>query len=124
MIHATKARTRWASLALALAALLAVPSVHAQDNWIAPDKALHLAMGTGIAGAGTFVFDDARVGFALGCSAGVAKELYDRRRPDIHTFSWKDLAVTCLGAGMGAAGMRWMLTRQAGVTTLSFVQGF
>lgn len=124
MIHATKARTRWASLALVLAASLAVPSAHAQDKWIAPDKFLHLAMGTAIAGGSTFVFDDARIGFALGCSAGVAKEIYDRRHPAIHTFSMKDLAVTCLGAGMGSAGMRWMLARQAGVTTLSFAQEF
>lgn len=112
------------SAALVLALLACSVQAQAQDKWVAPDKFLHLAMGTGIAGAGTFVFDDARAGFALGCAAGAAKEIYDRNHPDIHTFSWKDLTVTCLGAGVGAAGMRWMLTRQAGVTMVSYSRSF
>ena len=36
----------------------------------------------------------------------------------------KDLAVACLGAGLGATGMRWMLSRQGGVTTISYSVGF
>lgn len=109
-----------------LLALLASAHSQAQtqDKWLAPDKFLHLAAGIGIAGAGTFVFSDARVGFALGCGAGALKELYDKQHPDIHTASWKDLAATCLGAGLGATGMRWMLTRQGTVTMLSYAREF
>ena len=107
-----------------LALTLLATSAQAQDKWIARDKFAHLVVGTAIGGAGTFVFDDARVGFALGCGVGVLKELNDKRHPDINTASWKDAAVTCLGAGLGAGGMRWMLTRQAGVTTVSYAVGF
>ena len=109
----------------ALAAVLATPpAALPQDKWIAPDKFAHLVAGTAIAGAGTFVLDDARLGFALGCGVGALKELNDRRHPDINTSSWKDFAVTCLGAGIGAGGMRWMLSRQAGVTTVLWRREF
>ena len=108
---------------LALALLCAGPA-QAQDKWIAPDKFAHLVVGTAIGGAGTFLLDDARAGFALGCGVGVLKEVYDYQHRDIHTSSWKDAAVTCLGAGLGAGGMRWMLTRQAGVTTVSYAVRF
>ena len=109
---------------LALTLLCGSAHSQTQDKWIAPDKFKHLAAGTAIAGAGTFILDDARAGFALGCGVGILKEVYDKRHPDIHTASWKDAAVTCLGAGIGATGMRWMLTRQAGVTTVSYSMGF
>ena len=109
---------------LAMALLCGSANAQTKDKWFAPDKLAHFVVGTAIGGAGTFIYDDARVGFALGCGVGVLKELNDRRHPDIHTASWKDAAVTCLGAGLGAGGMRWMLTRQAGVTTVSYAVGF
>lgn len=137
MSFATKTGTQFARrrvapwfAALALAALLfaalspLAAQAQTQDRWVAPDKFLHLVAGTAIAGAGTFVFDDARAGFALGCGAGALKEIYDAQHRDIHTPSWKDFAVACLGAGMGAAGMRWMLARQAGVTTVTLALEF
>ena len=109
---------------LVLTLICSTSQAQTKDKWIAPDKFEHLLAGTSIAGAGTFIFDDARVGFALGCGAGALKELYDRQHPDIHTSSWKDFAVTCVGAGLGAGGMRWMLNRQNGVTTVSYSMEF
>ena len=112
----------------ALLSFALLASAHAQaqpqDKWLARDKFAHLVVGTAIGGAGTFILDDARAGLALGCGVGVLKEVYDKQHPDIHTASWKDAVVTCIGAGLGAGGMRWMLTRQAGVTTLSYSVGF
>ena len=105
--------------------ILLFPTVcFAQDKWIARDKFFHLTVGTAIGGAGTFIFDDARVGFALGCGVGVLKEVYDKQHPDIHTASWKDAAVTCLGAGLGAGGMRWMLTKQRETILVTYTRNF
>lgn len=117
------------ALTLVLAALVSSPCL-AQDKWVAPDKAYHFIAGTGIAGGAT-AFAAAQgwdrpvlIGFATGCAAGAVKEYSDSRNPRFHTVSWKDFAVTCLGAAIGSNAMHVMLFRQNGVTNISIVKEF
>lgn len=72
------------------------------DEWTGLDKKGHLLAGAGIAALTTVVTQDERWGVAAGCAAGVAKELYDSQHRDTHTPSFKDFAVTCLGAYVGS----------------------
>ena len=117
-------------LALVLFCILA-PLAMAQDKWIAPDKFAHLVAGAGTGGAVTFIATQQRWtgdprlwGTAAGCALGAAKEWNDSRHPDIHTASWKDFAVTCAASGLASYTMGWMLTRQGGVTMVSYSREF
>lgn len=98
---------------LALAILISAPA-------FAQDKALHFGAGAAIASAVTLATGSASYGFTAGCAAGVLKEAYDARHPKTHTVSGKDLAITCLGAGLGAGAMRWYIHRGNGVTTVTY----
>lgn len=98
---------------LALAILISAPA-------FAQDKALHFGAGAAIASAVTVATGSASYGFAAGCAAGVLKEAYDARHPKTYTVSGKDLAVTCLGAVLGAGATRWYIHRGSGVTTVTY----
>lgn len=99
--------------ALALAILISAPA-------FAQDKALHFGAGAAIAAAVTAGTGSASYGFTAGCAIGVLKEAYDARHPRTHTVSGKDLAVTCLGAGLGAGATRWYIHRGNGATTVTY----
>ena len=79
------------------------------DPWLGQDKALHLAVSAGIAGAGygvTTVFaHDRWKAFAIGGGAAVAagalKEAYDATGHGDP--SWKDFSWDVLGAALGLA---------------------
>ena len=118
------------SAVLVVLMLLAGPA-SAQDKWIAPDKFEHLVVGAGTGGGVTWFATqqhwsgDPRLwGAAAGCALGALKEIRDKQHPDIATASWKDFAVTCAGAAAASYTMGWMLSRQQGVTTLSYAWGF
>lgn len=98
---------------LVLAILISAPA-------FAQDKALHFGAGAAIAAAVTATTNNAGLGFTAGCAAGVLKEAYDARHPRTHTVSGKDLAITCLGAGLGAGATRWYIHRSGGVTTVTY----
>ncbi|MCE2910223.1 MAG: hypothetical protein LW712_15500 [Burkholderiaceae bacterium] len=104
-----------ARLTMALAAALALDAAPvaaactARDAWRGPDKAMHFAAGAGIAAAVTLQQRNAWAGFAAGVAAGALKEVYDRDRPERHTCSVQDFAVTAAGAAAGAYGARWAL---------------
>lgn len=71
------------------------------DSWAGPDKQKHAAVGAGIGLVVSAASDSWRAGAAAGCAVGIAKELQDGRS-NAHTQSYKDAAVTCLGAAVGA----------------------
>lgn len=89
----------------------------AQDRWFAPDKALHFAAGAALGAGGyalgSMAFDsrDRRVavGLSIGIGAGAAKELRDRSSGG-STASWRDLAWTAGGAGVGVT-TAWLIDR-------------
>jgi uncharacterized protein YfiM (DUF2279 family) len=62
------------------------------EPWTGPDKTKHLAVGL-VIGAAT--------DYKVGCAVGAAKEVWDSQHKN-HTASFKDFAVTCLGAAIGS----------------------
>ena len=116
----------------ALAALiLCASAASAQDRWIAPDKALHLAVGVVVGGGATALAaqlgapgDPRLYGAGLSCVAGAAKEAYDLAHRDYHTPSWRDFAVTCVGGLAATYTMGWMLSRQRSTTVVSWQRSF
>jgi len=89
------------ALILSLSALSA-QAWTGSDSWTTPDKTKHLAIGAGIGLVVSAASDSWRAGAAAGCAVGIAKELQDGRSNNAHTQSYKDAAVTCLGAAVGA----------------------
>jgi len=80
-----------------------------KDPWLGRDKASHLALSLSIVGFGYHLArleggaDRGRAraaSFGLSLTAGLAKELRDRRRPG-GRFSYKDLVFDLAGAGLG-----------------------
>ena len=88
------------ALILSLSALSA-QAWTGSDSWTTPDKTKHLAIGAGIGLVVSAASDSWRAGAAAGCAVGIAKELQDGRSAG-RTQSYKDAAVTCLGAAVGA----------------------
>jgi uncharacterized protein YfiM (DUF2279 family) len=96
--------------------VLTAAGAAAQDRWFAPDKALHFAAGAALGAGGyalgSMAFDgrDRRVavGLSIGIGAGAAKELRDRGSGG--TASWRDLAWTAGGAGLGVT-TAWLIDR-------------
>ncbi|WP_412067249.1 hypothetical protein [Rubrivirga sp. IMCC43871] len=95
---------------------LAADSTAAPDDWLAPDKALHLGTSFAATVVGNAVLaraDALRDGRALPVAAGgtlvlgLAKELADARRPRHPLFSWRDLAADALGVGLAVAAVAW-----------------
>ena len=97
------------------------PPPAVEDSWTGSDKVQHLFGGALVAGVVTVGTEKPLYGFAAGCGFGAVKELADRSSTG---FSGKDLAVTCLGAGLGALGANWLITRQGGKTTVSYFKEF
>ena len=96
--------------AIALAALTFATNARA-DNWTGPDKTLHFLGGAAVASAVTMATDEPKYGFLAGAAVGVAKEIYDTQHRSTHTPSFKDFAVTALGAAVGAKGTAIILRR-------------
>lgn len=91
---------------LGLGGALTAPKAHAagmttSDSWTTPDKTKHLLVGASIGLAAGAMSDSWTVGAAAGCAVGALKEINDMRSVN-HTPSYKDFAVTCLGAAIGA----------------------
>lgn len=84
---------------LAIILSLAAMTAHA-DEWIGQDKDKHALAGLIVASA-VAAATKPEYGIAAGCAVGVAKELADRYTPG-RQVSYKDAAVTCLGAAVGA----------------------
>lgn len=95
-----------------LAALLASLAVNAYaDEWTTPDKRAHLAAGVLVSTAVTQYTNSAGTGLVAGCGVGIAGELLDAANAgSIHSkhVSFKDAAVTCLGAYVGAQTSIWI----------------
>lgn len=108
--------------ALVLSLILVSPLARAEDSWTGPDKVKHFALGAAVAAGGTAIAESQSlklstakwVGFGLGCAAGVAKEAIDP------VVSGKDIAITCLGAYLGAQGAGWVIERQRGTTVVAY----
>jgi putative lipoprotein len=102
---------------IAALALFATPA-YAQggDAWFGRDKALHFAVGAGIAGAGyagtTLLNRDRKlrivVGLTFGVGASAAKEWKDRRGTGDP--SWKDFTMGALGSLAGST-VAWLIDR-------------
>ena len=104
-------------LACALVAFSGTTAAAQQSRWLGRDKALHFAVGAGLAAGGYAVGAlafDARehriiVGVSVGLLAGAAKEIRDRRTGG-HP-SWRDFAWTAAGTAAGAT-TTWLIDRQ------------
>jgi uncharacterized protein YfiM (DUF2279 family) len=112
-------------LAICAAAILLVTgmSAHAKctskDRWTGQDKQQHLLMGSVIALAGTVGHKDPWMGFAYGAGAGLLKEAIDSRGSG--TCSAQDLAVTLIGAAIGAGiGARIIVTPNSITYSMDF----
>lgn len=89
-------------LMIAALVLVALPATAQNDPWLAKDKALHFGAGWAVAEATMLATGTDRDRAALaGCAVGLAKEVYDKSRPDKHVASVKDLLATCAGAWIG-----------------------
>lgn len=89
-------------LAATLALSLCVSAQAQNDPWIAKDKALHFGAGWAVAEATILATGTDRDRAALaGCAVGLAKEVYDKQRPDKHVASVRDFLATCAGAWIG-----------------------
>lgn len=94
---------------LVLSLVAAVPAAYS-ESWTGKDKQLHFLGGAGISSLTTLATEKPLTGALVGCGVGLGKELYDMSRP-ANTASFKDFAVTCLGAGLGAVGTHWVLMK-------------
>jgi uncharacterized protein YfiM (DUF2279 family) len=83
-----------------IAIILAASIPAHADEWTGQDKDKHALAGLLVASAISAATKPA-YGIAAGCAVGVAKELADRYTPG-RQVSYKDAAVTCLGAAVGA----------------------
>jgi uncharacterized protein YfiM (DUF2279 family) len=92
------------------------------DRWTGYDKNLHLTAGSFIGAGVTAQTGNALLGAAAGAGVGALKEAYDSRGNG--TCSVQDFAVTALGAAFGAYGSKWLLTHQAGKTSLTYSTEF
>ena len=90
-----------AAAAIALAMPACATGMAATDSWIGQDKAKHLIAGASIGLTVGALADSWVAGAAAGCVVGALKEVSDMRSP-AHTPSYKDAAVTCIGAAAGA----------------------
>ena len=109
-----------AAIALAAALLFVQTPAHAGgDSWTGPDKAAHFAGGAALGAFGTLASERKSVGYGLGCLAGLAKEISDRKRTG---FSARDWGVTCAGALLGAqmGGYLVQATRRGVVMSKEF----
>jgi uncharacterized protein YfiM (DUF2279 family) len=84
-----------------ITAIILTTNAHA-DSWYGEDKVGHFVMGAGVATAVTVATGNEWYGFAAGTAVGALKEVYDYKHRDKHTPSFKDFAVTAVGALVGA----------------------
>lgn len=104
-------------LLLIVFSLLAL-TAHA-DDWTGRDKTYHFAVGVLIGATTTAITKDVETGFLVGAGAGLLKEIYDSTS-DKHTVSFKDFAVTALGAAIGAQSVGLIITPRS----IMFVKQF
>jgi len=89
------------------------------DTYRGEDKALHLAAGSVISFATTLGTKSPLIGFAAGSAIGLLKEASDSDGSG--TCSSKDLAVTVLGAAIGAfAGHRVLIWQENKTTVVAY----
>ena len=95
---------RWLILILMVAPLCA--------GGLAKDKQAHIAAGAVIGLSSGYLAHKMGSkhpqawGFAVGVSAGIAKELYDRKHPRRHTPEFNDVLATAAGASFSFS-VRW-----------------
>lgn len=86
-----------------------------EDNWLAPDKALHVtgsmiimaAAGVNLRRRAGYSKQKAlRFGFGFTFALGTAKEFYDAAKANNY-FSYKDLSADIIGACVGAFLVSW-----------------
>ena len=92
-------------------------SAHA-DSWTGYDKKLHLGAGLVISGFITLHTKDPTTGFYAGVIAGGVKELVDAT--GVGEPSFKDFAVTALGAAIGAYTGGLIVSRVQGTTVIAY----
>jgi len=90
------------------------------DEWTGQDKTQHLQVGALISAFTVQATGSDRLGMVAGCVAGAAKEFYDTQNRAIHTPSFKDFAVTCLGAYVGSRTSGFTFTN----TSISYIVRF
>ena len=92
-------------------ALLALASFSAQaDSWTGHDKTQHAAVGALIGAAVTATTDDPLKGCIVAAAVGAAKEFYDATKPQTHTSSFKDFAVTAAFGCASSYATGWLIT--------------
>jgi len=79
-----------------------------RDNWLAEDKAFHLASSAFITAGGFYFLHQEQdverdksllISAGVSLAFGVGKEIYDRGKPN-HAASWKDLVANVAGIGL------------------------
>jgi VanZ family protein len=102
---------------VATVAIMLASSANA-DQWTGQDKDKHAIAGVAIAAA-VAAASRPEYGIAAGCAVGVAKEIADRYTPGRQA-SYKDAAVTCFGAAVGAYVPGVMITSRTVGLRFSF----
>ncbi len=90
------------------------PAPRPADRWWARDKAYHAVASAMVQGAAYAAFRTPRTRYPeaimkaslVTAGVGIGKELYDRRHPDRHDASWKDLVADAAGAGTATVSIR------------------
>lgn len=94
----------------------------AQDSWNGSDKKLHFGVSfvLGVATANQWPNEPLKA-WGVAMVPGVLKEVSDRSTTG---FSGKDLVVDAIGAALGVATGRFMVSRREGKTVVSYYQEF
>jgi len=116
-------RTIAAALTLG-AALSAHAEFRTNDSWTGPDKNLHAGAGLAIGATVTLATGRPLYGFLAGSAFGVLKELSDSRHPGTHDCTAQDLAVTVMGAAVGAYTGGLFVTYYRGRTGVAIQRSF
>lgn len=93
------------------------------DPWTGPDKVKHLGVGFAVGSSVTLATKRPIVGLLSGAGVGIAKEVYDSRRPG-HVCSIQDAIVTAAGAAAGAYGTAWVILPQRKGVQVAFAKAF
>ena len=88
------------------------------DKWWGEDKAMHLALGTGVGMVAAAQTNDYWTGVKWATAAAAGKEVLDAASGS-GTCSLQDFAVTVMGGAIGSAiGVQIAVTRQRNTTTV------
>jgi uncharacterized protein YfiM (DUF2279 family) len=101
-----------------IAALSALTLTAQADEWTGRDKNIHFVGGALVSATVFAATGHEGYAFGAGVAAGLAKELYDTGGRG--TVSFKDFAVTALGAYVGTKSAGWIISPTRIVYRMSF----